>query len=158
MSMSRSLVRELVHLGWPVLIAQLAVMANNVIDTIMAGRYGTLDLAAVGIGSEHLLSVFVSLMGVLLALTPIVAHFTAPVATPRSGRNCARAPGSPLRWRWSRSSLFAYPEPFLAVAGWNPIWKSGCAPICTRSHGRCRRRSCSACSTAFQPRSRGRAR
>ena len=39
--MSRGLVRELVRLGWPVLIAQLVVMANGVIDTIMAGRYGT---------------------------------------------------------------------------------------------------------------------
>ena len=39
--MSRGLVRELLRLGWPVLIAQLAVMANSVIDTIMAGRYGT---------------------------------------------------------------------------------------------------------------------
>jgi len=45
--MSGGLVRELVRLGWPVLVAQLAVMANSVIDTVMAGRYGTLDLAAV---------------------------------------------------------------------------------------------------------------
>src|ERR1039458_4017151 len=74
MSGSRSLVHELVRLGWPVLIAQLAVMANSVIDTIMAGRYGTLDLAAVGIGASIYFSVFVALMGVLLALTPIVAH------------------------------------------------------------------------------------
>ena len=72
--MPGSLYRELVRLGWPVLVAQLAVMANNVIDTIMAGRYGTLDLAAVGIGSSIYFSVFVALMGVLLALTPIAAH------------------------------------------------------------------------------------
>lgn len=68
--MSRGLVRELVRLGWPVLIAQMAVMANSVIDTIMAGRYGTLDPAAVGIGSSIYFSVFVALMGVVLALTP----------------------------------------------------------------------------------------
>ncbi|MFH1045108.1 MAG: MATE family efflux transporter [Pseudomonadota bacterium] len=72
--MSRGLVRELVRLGWPVLVAQMALMANSVIDAIMAGRYGTLDLAAVGIGSSIYFSVFVALMGVLLALTPIVAH------------------------------------------------------------------------------------
>jgi hypothetical protein len=29
------------------------MMANSVIDTVMAGRYGTLDLAAVGVGGAR---------------------------------------------------------------------------------------------------------
>jgi len=29
---------QLIHLAWPVLVAQLAMMANAVIDTAMAGR------------------------------------------------------------------------------------------------------------------------
>ena len=68
------IVRDLFRLGWPVLIAQLAVMANSVIDTVMAGRYGTLDLAAVGVGGAVYASVFVTLMGVLLGLTPQIAQ------------------------------------------------------------------------------------
>ena len=55
MSSSRSLPRELLHLAWPVLIAQAAVMANGVIDTLMAGRLSSVDLAAVGIGATMLL-------------------------------------------------------------------------------------------------------
>lgn len=118
--MSRGLVRELVRLGWPVLIAQLAVMANSVIDTIMAGRYGTLDLAAVGIGSSIYFSVFVALMGVLLALTPIVAHLYG------AGRHADI--GEELRQSaWLAAALalvslapFAYPDPFLAVARLEP--------------------------------------
>jgi len=51
MTAPRSLPRELLHLAWPVLIAQAAVMANSVIDTLMAGRLSSLDLAAVGIGA-----------------------------------------------------------------------------------------------------------
>ena len=70
----RSLPRELLHLAWPVLIAQAAVMANGVIDTLMAGRLSSLDLAAVGIGASIYATVFVTAMGVLLALTPVVAH------------------------------------------------------------------------------------
>ncbi len=70
----RSLPRELLHLAWPVLIAQAAVMANGVIDTVMAGRLSSLDLAAVGIGASIYATVFVTAMGVLLALTPVVAH------------------------------------------------------------------------------------
>ncbi len=70
----RSLPRELLHLAWPVLIAQAAVMGNGVIDTLMAGRLSPTDLAAVGIGSSIYATVFVSAMGVLLALTPVVSH------------------------------------------------------------------------------------
>jgi len=70
----RSLPRELLHLAWPVLIAQAAVMANGVIDTLMAGRLSPVDLAAVGIGASIYATVFVTAMGVLLALTPVVSH------------------------------------------------------------------------------------
>jgi MATE family multidrug resistance protein len=71
---SRRLAHDIYRLAWPVLIAQLAVMAYAVIDTMMAGRYSTDDLAAVGIGASIYVSVFVGLMGVLLAVTPTVAH------------------------------------------------------------------------------------
>ena len=56
------------------LIAQAAVMANGVIDTLMAGRLSSVDLAAVGIGASIYATVFVTAMGVLLALTPVVSH------------------------------------------------------------------------------------
>jgi len=69
-----SLTRELLRLAWPVLVAQLAVMANGVIDTVMAGRISAVDLAAIGIGAAVYVTVFVTTMGVLLALTPTVAH------------------------------------------------------------------------------------
>ncbi len=42
---------QLIHLAWPVLIAQLAMMANAVIDTAMAGRLSAIDLASVGIAA-----------------------------------------------------------------------------------------------------------
>jgi MATE family multidrug resistance protein len=70
--------RDLVRLGWPVLIAQIAVMLYSFVDTVMAGRYGTTDLAAVGIGASVYITVFVTVMGVLLALSPVAAqHFGA---------------------------------------------------------------------------------
>ena len=55
-------------------IAQLAILANGVIDTAMSGRLSTLDLAADGIGASIQATVFMSLLGVLLALTPLIAH------------------------------------------------------------------------------------
>ena len=119
--MSRGLVRELVRLGWPVLIAQLAVMANNVIDTIMAGRYGTLDLAAVGIGSSIYFSVFVALMGVLLALTPIVAHLYGAGRHAEVGEELRQGAWLAAALALVSFALFAYPEPFLAVARLEPM-------------------------------------
>lgn len=44
--------RTLARLGGPILIAQVAQMANGVIDTVMAGHASAEDLAAVGIGSS----------------------------------------------------------------------------------------------------------
>src|SRR5512139_1267601 len=66
--------RELLHLAWPVLVAQLAMMANAVIDTAMAGRLSAVDLAAVGIAAAIMSTVLMSMISVLLALPPIIAH------------------------------------------------------------------------------------
>ncbi|MCO5108353.1 MAG: MATE family efflux transporter [Burkholderiaceae bacterium] len=70
--------RDILKLAWPVLVGQLAVMLNGVIDTIMAGRLSAVDVAAVGLGASVYISVYIGLMGVLLALSPIVAqHYGA---------------------------------------------------------------------------------
>jgi len=55
--------KGVVRLAWPVLVAQLAVIASGVLDTVMAGRYAAVDLAAVGIGASVYFSVFIGLMG-----------------------------------------------------------------------------------------------
>jgi MATE family multidrug resistance protein len=66
--------RDLLKLAWPVFIGQLAVMLNGVIDTVMAGRLSAVDTAAIGLGASIYITVYVALMGVLLALTPIAAQ------------------------------------------------------------------------------------
>ena len=71
---SRSPLRDVIHLALPMLIAQVAVMLNGTVDTVMAGQISPLDLATVGIGASIYAAIFVSAMGVLLAMTPIIAH------------------------------------------------------------------------------------
>ena len=69
---------DILRLAWPVLISQLAVMANGVIDTVMAGQLSAVELAAVGLGASIYVSVYIGLNGTLLALSPIIAqHFGA---------------------------------------------------------------------------------
>src|ERR1700748_1386784 len=70
--------KDILRLGWPVLIAQIATMANGVIDTVMAGHFSAHALATVGLGTSIYFSIFVTAMGVMLALTPILSqHFGA---------------------------------------------------------------------------------
>ncbi|MDB5807313.1 MAG: efflux family protein [Betaproteobacteria bacterium] len=70
--------KDIFRLGWPVLVAQIATMANGVIDTVMAGHFSAHALATVGLGTSIYLSIFVTAMGVMLALTPILSqHYGA---------------------------------------------------------------------------------
>jgi MATE family multidrug resistance protein len=66
--------RRLLHHAWPVLVAQLLSMSMIIADTVIVGRYGTLDLAAVAVGGGVYLSVTMLLVGVLQAVAPTVAH------------------------------------------------------------------------------------
>ncbi len=73
-----ALSRRILGQAWPVLIGQWASIAFGVTDTIMVGHSSPQDLAAMALGSSIYASVFVGLMGVVLALTPIVGqHFGA---------------------------------------------------------------------------------
>lgn len=66
--------RRLLRLAVPLFIAQIAVTANGLIDTLMAGRLSADDMAAVGLGASVYVSVHVALMGVLLALAPVCSR------------------------------------------------------------------------------------
>jgi len=65
--------RLLIKLALPILFAQLALTGLGVVDTIMSGRVGTNDLAAIGLGTNIMLPVFIFATGILLAITPIVS-------------------------------------------------------------------------------------
>ncbi len=67
--------RALLALTWPMLIAQLAQMGTGVVDTIMAGRYSVVDLAAIAIGYNIWLPVYLFILGMMLATSAIVAQY-----------------------------------------------------------------------------------
>ncbi|MDG6778058.1 MATE family efflux transporter [Thiomicrorhabdus sp. zzn3] len=72
-AVARHEIRQLFRLALPIFLAQLALTALGVIDTIMSGWVGTDDLAAIGLGSNIMLPVFIFGTGILLALTPLVS-------------------------------------------------------------------------------------
>jgi MATE family multidrug resistance protein len=114
--MPGSILRDIVKLGWPVLIAQLAVMINGVIDTVMAGRLGAADLAAVGIGASIYISVFVTLMGVLIALTPVVAQLYGAGRLQEIGEEVRQSAWLGALLACVAFVVIFFPDPFLALA------------------------------------------
>ena len=61
-------------IAWPTVIAQLAQMGTGVVDTIMAGRYSSVDLAAIAIGYNIWLPLFLLTLGIMLAVSVVVAQ------------------------------------------------------------------------------------
>jgi MATE family multidrug resistance protein len=111
---------QLVRLAWPVLIAQVAVVLNGVIDTIMAGRLSALDLAAVGIGASIYITVFVSCMGVLLALTPTVAHLFGAGRSADIGEEVRQSAWLALALSVAGMLVLLHPDSFLAFSRLTP--------------------------------------
>lgn len=108
--------RSLLHLASPVLIAQAAVMAGGVIDTLMAGRFSAVDLAAVGIGASIYATVFVTGMGILLALTPVVSHHYGAGRFSAIGADVRQSLWLAAVLAVLAFALLRFPEPFLALA------------------------------------------
>ena len=121
MSPRQSIVRPLVRLGWPVLVAQVAVMLYGVLDTIMAGHFGTEDLAAVGIGASIYITVFVTTMGVLIALTPIAAQLYGAGERAAIGEQVRQCAWLGLLMSIAVIAVLQFPEPFFRVTQVSPV-------------------------------------
>ena len=101
--------RAFVKLGWPLFIANLAVVGNGTIDTIMAGRLSATDLAAVAVGSSIYVSVYIGLMGVLQALSPIAGHHFGAQRWRAIGDDLQQALWLSLSWRSPACRSFSRP-------------------------------------------------
>ena len=117
--------RAIVSLGWPMLVGQLAVMANGVIDNVMAGHLSARDLASVAIGSSVYYMVFVGLMGTMQAISPVAAQ--------HHGAGRWHAVGETWRQgQWLAAALLlpgglalAFPGALLSLAGAEPAVEAG---------------------------------
>jgi len=67
-------VRALWHLAWLILVGQLAHIGMAVVDVAMAGHASAQDLAGVSLGVSIWNMLMLTVMGVTLAINPVVAH------------------------------------------------------------------------------------
>jgi MATE family multidrug resistance protein len=75
-------VRALLRLGGPLLANNIAIAGIAFADTVMAGRLGAQDLAAVAVGSCLWFLALLLGLGTLMGLNPIAAHCVG-ARTPR---------------------------------------------------------------------------
>lgn len=66
-------IRALLLIGGPLIVNNLCTVALQTIDTIMAGWLSAADLAAVAIGGNLWVPLFLFGMGVLMAVSPLAA-------------------------------------------------------------------------------------
>lgn len=62
------------QLAWPILIGQLATVGMGVVDVAMAGHASAQDLAGVSLGVSIWHLIIITLMGILMAVNPIVSQ------------------------------------------------------------------------------------
>ncbi len=111
---------RLLPLAWPVFIGQLAVLAFSTVDTVMVARASALDLAALAIGASIYISVFVGLMGVVMAIGPIAGQLFGAGKLRQSGHETEQAVWLALALSVLGCAVLLWPEPFLALARAEP--------------------------------------
>ena len=117
-------VRRIVHLAWPLFIGQLSVVAFATVDTLLLGRHSAADLAALSVGSAAYITVFIGLMGVVLALGPIVGQLYGARQLEQAGRQLHQAVWLALGLSVLGSAVLLFPAPFMALARMTPEQES----------------------------------
>ncbi|MFO0123321.1 MAG: MATE family efflux transporter, partial [Inhella sp.] len=112
--------RRLLPLAWPVWIGQLAVMLFSTVDTLMLGRVGAQDVAALAVGSAAYITIFVGLMGVVLAVGPLAGRLFGAGDRPAAGQLFVQAQWLALLVALPGCVLLLWPEPFIALARLEP--------------------------------------
>ncbi len=116
--------RRIAPLAWPMFVGQLSVLAFATIDTVLLGRAAPTELAALAVGSATYVTVFVGLMGVVMALSPIAGQLYGAGRDIEAGRQVHQALWLAIGLSVLGSLLLAFPEPFLALAQADPTLAS----------------------------------
>ncbi len=107
-------------LAWPVFVGQLAVLLFNTVDTMMMGRVGPQDLAALAVGSAAYVTIFVGFMGVVLAVGPIAGRQFGAKEFVGAGQSFVQAQWLALMLCLPGCLLLWFPEPFVWMAQLDP--------------------------------------
>ncbi|HVO07272.1 MAG TPA: MATE family efflux transporter [Burkholderiaceae bacterium] len=107
-------------LAWPVLVGQLAVLGFATVDTVLVGRQSVTDLAALAVGSAAYITVFIGLMGMVLAISPIVGQLYGAKRLEEAGHQLHQSVWLALGLSLIGSTLLVFPAPFLMLSRATP--------------------------------------
>ena len=116
----RASVRRIVPLAWPVFVGQAAVLGFGTVDTVLVARHSPTDLAALAVGGATYITVFIGLMGMVLAVSPIVGQLFGAKRLHEAGHQAWQALWVALALSLLGSVLLALPGPFLDLAQVSP--------------------------------------
>jgi len=111
---------RILALAWPMLIGQLAVIANAVLDTMMVSRFSVTDLGALAVGASVYISIFIGLNGVLQSLSPIVGQLYGARNFSGIGSEIKQGVWLGLFLSVFGSLMLLFPQPLLNVAQASP--------------------------------------
>ncbi|MDM4765469.1 MATE family efflux transporter [Pelomonas sp. SE-A7] len=111
---------RILPLAWPVFIGQLAVLAFSTIDTVLVGRYSATDLASLAVGAAVYMTVFVGLMGVVLAVMPLSGQHFGAGRLREAGDELHQAVWTALMLSLPGLAVLLMPDPFLWIARTSP--------------------------------------
>ena len=66
---------HLARLSLPIIIGQVALIATGFVDTVMAGRISPLALAAISVGANLWIPVYLFCVGLMMAVSSMVSHY-----------------------------------------------------------------------------------
>ncbi|MBB4843968.1 MATE family multidrug resistance protein [Paucibacter oligotrophus] len=112
--------RRLAPLAWPVFIGQIAVLANSTVDTVLMARYSSIDLAALAVGAAIYITVFLGLMGVVLAISPIAGQLFGAQKLTQAGDELHQALWLALGLSSLGCLALLFPDPMLSLARVTP--------------------------------------
>lgn len=108
--------RRIGKLAWPVFVGQVSVVAFATVDTVLLGRHSSQDLAALAVGAAAYITVFIGLMGVVMALGPLAGQLYGARKLAQAGHQLHQAVWLAFGLSVLGSSLLLFPEPFMAMA------------------------------------------
>lgn len=112
--------RRIAPVAWPVFVGQIAVLAFSTVDTVLAARHSATALAALAVGGAAYITIFIGLMGMVLAVGPIVGQLFGAAKLREAGRQLHQAMWLALLLAVPGCALLLFPQPFLSLSQVQP--------------------------------------
>ncbi len=120
MTTLREAAGRILPLAWPVFVGQIAVIAFSTVDTALIARYATNDLAALSVGMSAYITIFVTVMGVLLSISPVVGQAFGAKQMSDAGHAVHQSVWLALGLSVVGSALLNFPQPFITLSKATP--------------------------------------